>query len=791
MPYTGEGRLNTLMLGEAPGGEEDRRNTQFVGEVGQLLRKHLESEGFDLDRDFWKRNVVNCRPTDENGYNRTPTKRELQCCEHTWRHTISELRPEFIFLLGGEAVKAFFMNRSQPITKNLTITRWRRLCIPDPITQAWVIPMFHPSFAKHSPDAEPLVKGDLVYGLNCMKPGNRLQPPEFHHWEKFVEPVVNFSEIMRRLHCIVTKKPGIVIDYETNRKRPYQEGSQIFTIGIAESDQEKTWAFPYKYPGYWNREQLEAITYSWIAILEDPNILKTAQSIQMEESWSRIIFGIEVQGWDLDTMVCSHIKDERDGFTGLDFQVFINWGYEYGQDIAPFKKEVSNGFNLMHQVPLNKLLIYNGQDTFFTKELALIRLRELYQDSASSRAYDLFHDGIMSFCDMEMDGVHVDVDYYQQLSTRLEKRIKFLENQLLNGPEAQLFFEKTRKKLDLDSNQKLSKLLFDYMGIEPIKRTKTGYSVDKDVLQQISIPFTHKLSKLKKIKDNKRKYTGGILKYEINGKLHTSLNLHLVRTYRSSSNDPNLHNVPVQDRESMQMVRGGIIPSPGHKILEADYKAMEVCIIACLSKDKQLCKNIEDKVDPHQEWADFLGLEKYTDPETARYDAKNKVVFPWFYGSHSVAEYLEKAGYPPEIPIVRAEREFWKKHRGVKNWQKLLLESYQANGYVEMPFGFRRRGFLTTNQIINTPVQGTAFHCLLWSINHINPVRKEEGWRTKMPLQIHDDIFFDLYPKEEDHVIKVATQIMTEDIRKENPWLIVPLTVEFKTAGIDEPWSKI
>jgi uracil-DNA glycosylase family 4 len=779
MPVTGEGKLNALILGEAPGGEEDQRNVQFVGKAGR-----------DLDRDFHKRNVVNCRPTDSDGLNRTPTKTELQCCEHTWRKTIHDLQPLFIILFGGKAVEAFFMNYSYPIRKNLAISRFRHLCIPDPVTKAWVLPGYHPSFAARDPDAEPIFKIDLNYILDKVQ--EKKKRPEFPDWESRVETLTDFDQVCELLRSILDSKPYIFPDYETSGVRPYAEGHKIWTIGIGGG--KKAFAFPYSYPGVFSAEQRTQIAELWKDILTNPDIPKVAQSIQMEESWGRGIFGVETRGWRMCTMNASHIVDERNEWTSLDFQVFINFGYEYGQDIAPFKKaSTPNGFNRIHQAPLDRLLLYNGLDSLFCNELWSIRSKDL-RDDANLRAYDLFHDGVLTFCDMEESGVNVDVNYYQDASSRLERRLEVLDNKLLRSPEAQTYARKTGKRLNPYSNAQVATLLFKIMGVKPFKATASGkgYSVDQESLQAINIPFTQALLRAKKLRDNKNKYVDGILSWAVDGKLHTNLNLHLVETYRSSSSDPNLHNIPIRDAESMKIVRDGIIPSPGNKILDADYVGHEVRIITCLSGDPELRKTIRSGGDVHHDWIGELELEKYKEYKSARRDIKDSFVFPKFYGAKGVYHYLVEAGYEHlnEMTVQKAEREFERMYGGVMNWHKKLLAFYRSHGYVEMPFGFRRRGYLTYNQIINTPVQGTAFHCIVWSLNRINSVRKEENWETKHPLQIHDDIFFDLYPPEEEHILRVTKRIMTEEILKINKWITVPLEVEFEAAEVNEPWSR-
>ncbi len=367
MPYTGQGKRGVYILSEAPGESEDKLNKQLVGEAGQLLRGALKGYGFDLDRDFFKQNSVRCRPMDKYGNNRTPTKSEIQCCEQQWRKDIETLNPSFIFLLGATAVEAFFQHHSHPISSDLSMGRWSGQCIPDRGTCAWVICLYHPSFAVRNPDFEPKFKRDLGWGLEQLK----RVPPDFPNWSEMVIPIIKYELVLELLENVLKRKTPTVIDYETSGIRAYEPGHHIWSAGISMVEDNLAYAFPYSYPGHWGNLQLKQIERLFKRILLDGDIPKIAQSIQMEESWSRRVIGVPVQGWLHDTMVCSHIINEHRKITSLDFQVFINFGYEYGMITTPYKKATETGFNRMHEVPLSQLLEYNALDALFCGKLFL------------------------------------------------------------------------------------------------------------------------------------------------------------------------------------------------------------------------------------------------------------------------------------------------------------------------------------------------------------------------------------------------------------------------------------
>lgn len=794
MSVSGNGRLKAFLLGEGPGKTEDDLNKQFVGDSGNKLKFHLKTNGYDLDEDFWRQNAVCCRPTNEKGSNRTPTSSELKYCEPRWRAQINELKPEFIYLFGAKAVEAFFMYRSQPITKNLSINRWRKLCIPDSQTGAWILPNYHPSFVVRNPDVEPIFKLDLKWSLEQL---NR-KPPTFSDYRQKIACLTAYDDVLSMLNGVYLGRFPIVFDYETSGLKPYRSGHKIYSISLRKYGEDQAFAFPYQYPGVWSSEQLEQIRLIWSKILSDPDILKIAQNIQMEHPWSKYIIGVEPQGWYWDTMVFSHIEDERPEFTSLDFQTFRYFGYEYGDKVHKFgKAEEGSPFNRMDKCPLPDLLEYNGLDSYFTMGVAEKQWQfvesDIQEAKSCSKAYELFHEGILTFSDMEQTGIQINTPYYQDTSIHLGKRQDFIIKQIQQTPEAAIFRSKTGKEIiskkptgDIAlSNDDLKLLLYKFLEYTPTKMTvKDNISIDDSVLKGINTPFTQGIEKIRGIAKLKTTYIDGMLDLQVDGRIHPNFNLHLVRTYRSSSSDPNFQNLPRRDKWAMALVRGGIIPSPGNCIIEADYGGHEIRIVTCYSKDPEMKKELLDEHDIHGDWGVQLGVK--------RFDSKNAFVFAEIYGSYykNVWEDLYNRGYHNVslMHVQKVERDFWNRYKATKKFQETLIQSYRSNGYVEMYHGFRRRGFLGRNEIINTPIQGTAFHCLLWSCNRLNQIRKKEGWLSKIIGQIHDSILFDAHPSEIPYLIPLIKRVMTQDILPDHPWIIVPLLSEVEVTEIDKPW---
>ena len=251
----------------------------------------------------------------------------------------------------------------------------------------------------------------------------------------------------------------------------------------------------------------------------------------------------------------------------------------------------------------------------------------------------------------------------------------------------------------------------------------------------------------------------------------------------------NFQNLPKRAAEAERIVRSGIIPSPGNFLLEVDYGAMEVRIICCCSQDPFLSQELNNGVDIHQYWANF-----FADEGISRYNVKNGFVFPLFYGSwfENIHTDLVGRGIKVEIGKVEAaEKLFWEKYHHTLEYRNRQIADYKRKGYVETLYGFRRHGYLRKTQIINTPVQAAAFHCLQWSLNKLDRISIEEAWLSVIRAQIHDSMFIDTHPSECKMVTNVVQRVMTQDIREAHPWIIVPLLAEFACSEEDGNWYEM
>jgi len=296
--------------------------------------------------------------------------------------------------------------------------------------------------------------------------------------------------------------------------------------------------------------------------------------------------------------------------------------------------------------------------------------------------------------------------------------------------------------------------------------------------------------------------------------------LHTVRTYRSSCSDPNFQNIPIRDKEIGAIIRKAFIPRKGRKLLECDFSGIEVRIAACYHKDPTMLAYIKDSTkDLHRDMAmECYLLEQRQMTKDIRYCGKNKFVFPQFYGDYyvncaknlwkaidemslqtaegtSLKEHMAKKGIRTlaqfEKHIQKVEDNFWNvRFKKYTQWKKEHYQKYLQNRYFDTLTGFRCQGMMSRNDVINYPVQGSAFHCLLWSLIQIQKQIKIERMQSLIVGQIHDSIILDIVPEEEEKIVAILKEVMTQRIIKHWKWIIVPLDIEIDVTPIDGSWNE-
>jgi DNA polymerase-1 len=448
-------------------------------------------------------------------------------------------------------------------------------------------------------------------------------------------------------------------------------------------------------------------------------------------------------------------------------------------------------------------------------------------------AYKLFHDGTLALSQVETNGIRIDLDYLDDTIRSVGAKIRTLEGELESDSVFRIWRKRFGDRMKLGSRQQLEQVVFGELGYPRVKGlTQSGREqADESAFDHVDLPFVKQYFKMEKLKKARNTYLAGILReVDENGFLHPVFNLHLVMSYRSSCDSPNFQNIPVRLEMIRDIIRRCFIPRKGHQIVEFDFKGIEVGISCCYHKDPTLIKYVEDKsTDMHGDTAQqlfFMTKDQIKRHKDSRHVAKNRFVFPQFYGDFYVScarniwEEMHKLGLKvdgvpmeehlrangitslgdcdPEQKPVRGtfeyhvktiEDSFWNDRFPVyTEWKRRTWDKYQTTGYVKFHTGFVCAGVYRRNQVLNLAIQGSAFHCLLWCLIKLQRWLVKNNMRSRIVGQIHDSMICDVHEDELDRVIAKARQIMAVDLPKAWSWILVPLEVEVEVAPPGASW---
>lgn len=438
---------------------------------------------------------------------------------------------------------------------------------------------------------------------------------------------------------------------------------------------------------------------------------------------------------------------------------------------------------------------------------------------------ELMHQGTQALARVESVGMRIDTDYLKQQIVEVGETIKQLRQELEESDVWKWWKRRFREKANIGSRAQLGTVLFDELELPCSRFTASGRpSTDESDLEAIDHPFVSSYLKIEKLKKLHSTYLKGIYReVEDDGFLHPSFNLNQARSYRSSSSNPNFQNIPIRNPEIAKIIRKAFIPRKNHIFLECDYSAIEVRVAACYHQDPTMLKYIETNHDMHKDMAVAcfkLRPEEVT--KQARHAAKNGFVFAEFYGDYyrkiapnlwsmiqrnnlktvsgvGLYEHLKQNGIAQlgacdtkmspvpgtfEHHLLRVEKRFWEKQFPVyKEWKDDWWDRYCKAGWFPTFTGFAIHGVFSRNEVINYPIQGSAFHCVLWSLVKLVKWLVKEKLDSYVIGQIHDSMVMDVHKDEFDYVIEKVNHVMTQDVRKHWPWLITPLEIEAEASN--------
>ena len=530
-------------------------------------------------------------------------------------------------------------------------------------------------------------------------------------------------------------------------------------VGISFSVEENK-AFYVPVPA--NREEALRIVNIFKPLYENEKILKVGQNIKYDlEVLAN--YGVTLKGKMFDTMI-AHYVIQPELYHNMDYLAEIYLKYKtihIDELIGPKGKGQKN----MRDLKPEDVYEYAAEDADVTLKLKNILEKEIEKAGVEHLFYEIEMPLMPVLASMEMNGVCLDTDSLKETSEVLTNRLKDIEEKI---------YELAGQEFNIASPKQVGEILFDKLKIvEKAKKTKTGqYVTNEEVLQGLK----HKHEIVGNILEHRglKKLLGTYidalpsLVNKRTGRIHTSFNQTITSTGRLSSSDPNLQNIPVRGEDGKE-IRKAFIPEAGCLFFSADYSQIELRVMAHLSDDENMIEAFREGYDIHAATAAKIYKEDINEVSRDQRTKAKRANFGIIYG-------ITVFGLAERLDISRDEAKqlidgYFETFPKVKEYMETAKETARKNGYVETLFKRRRyladinsrnatvRGFAERNAI-NAPIQGTAADIIKVAMINIYNRFNQEGIRSKMILQVHDELNFSVYPEEKEKVEKIVLEEM-------------------------------
>lgn len=592
-----------------------------------------------------------------------------------------------------------------------------------------------------------------------------------HHEYQLIET----EDEARRLYDFFRTNKILSLDTETTSTNAIEAE----LVGLSFAVEERK-AFYVAIPA--NREEALKIVAIFKPLYEDPEILKVGQNIKYDIEVLRH-YGVEVAGPMFDTMI-AHYLLQPELRHNMDYMAEVYLGYRtvhIEELIGPRGRNQKN----MRDLSPTDIYEYACEDADITLRLKNVLEPKLDEAGVALLFRDIEMPLVGVLADMELNGVCLDTEALHETSEVFNKRMTAIEQHI---------YELAGEQFNISSPRQVGDILFGKMKIvDKPKKTKTGQFVtSEEVLQQLrsKSPIIDEILNYRGLKKLLSTYVDALPKL-INprtGRIHTSFNQTVTATGRLSSSDPNLQNIPVRDDDGKE-IRKCFIPEPGCLFFSADYSQIELRIMAHLSEDENMIEAFREGFDIHAATAARIWHKDIGEVTPAERKKAKQANFGIIYGitTYGLAQRMDISngeardlidGYFLTFPRVEA-------------YMEQAKETARKQGYAETLFHRRRylpdinshnatvRGFAERNAI-NAPIQGSEADIIKVAMVRIHRRFKAEGIRSKMILQVHDELNFSVFPEEKEQVERIVVEEMQGAYK-----LRVPLVAD---AGWGKNW---
>ena len=587
--------------------------------------------------------------------------------------------------------------------------------------------------------------------------------------------LVETEEDAKLLCDFLMTKQTLSLDTETTSTHPIE--AELVGLSFAVEEKE---AFYVAIPS--NREEALKIVNIFKPLYENPEILKVGQNIKYDYE-VLMNYGIEIKGKMFDTMI-AHYLIQPELYHNMDYlaEVYLNYQTVHIEELIGPK---GKGQKSMRDLSPSEVYEYAAEDADITLRLKNVLEPKLKELELEDLFWNVEMPLVPVLASMEMNGVCIDTNTLKETSDNLTNRLTEIEHHI---------YELAGETFNIASPRQVGDILFGKMKIvEKPKKTKTGqYVTSEEVLQQLrsKSPIIDEILNYRGLKKLLSTYVDALPKL-INprtGHIHASFNQAVTATGRLSSSDPNLQNIPVRDDDGKE-IRRCFIPESGCLFFSADYSQIELRIMAHLSQDTNMVEAFREGSDIHAATAAKIWHEEISQVTDAQRKKAKTANFGIIYG-------ITTFGLAQRMNIDNKEakqiiEDYFRTFPGVKAYMEKSKEMAREKGYAETIFHRRRylpdinsrngtvRGFAERNAI-NAPIQGSEADIIKVAMVRIFNRFKAEGIKSKMIIQVHDELNFSVYPEEKEKVEKIVVEEMQNAYH-----LSVPLIAD---AGWGNNW---
>ena len=528
-------------------------------------------------------------------------------------------------------------------------------------------------------------------------------------------------------------------------------------------------------------EEAKAIVHEFALIFEDISIEKIAHNLKYD---LKVLhrYGIELKGPLFDTMIAQYLINPESK-QGMDFLATYYLSYQPISIETLLGKKGKNQGNMSDLSP-EQIKDYACEDADITYQLKKLLEPEIEKPHLHHLFYEVEMPLVKVLKDIEQEGIAIDVPALNAFSKELDERLIDLENQIK---------ELAGEPFNLDSPKQLGEILFEKLQISSkAKKTKTGqYATSEDILQkhEHDHPIIGHILEYRQLRKLKSTYVDPLptLCDPIDGRIHTNFMQTVTATGRLSSNNPNLQNIPVRSAKGREIRRAFVARSADFQLMAVDYSQIELRIIAALSGDPNMIAAFKSGHDIHAATAAKVFHTSIDEVTREQRSAAKAVNFGIIYGQSAF-------GLAQNLQISRTEAKgiidaYFEQYGTIKTYMDKVIAQARELGYVETILKRRRylpdihsanavvRGFAERNAI-NAPIQGSAADIIKLAMVAVHRAMSKEKLQSKMILQVHDELVFDVHRDEVEQMQQLVKKAMEGAVAME-----VPMEVEMKTAA--------